>query len=161
MHLLDLPHELLSYIMHFADYDTLRTLCLTEKRNLYHIARHFLWRNVTVIFDVDQKPKPNLFSFDSGHLSAIRSLSAVVDGYLDISLSSFYGVAGLWRCGAHRYPDVILICAVFWDLSLSKIWRYTDHVCLSVSDPAGTNRDAGRSGRAYRHNITETNRHPS
>ncbi|PBK81023.1 hypothetical protein ARMGADRAFT_1146750 [Armillaria gallica] len=42
--LLNLPHELLSYIAHFADYDALRTLCLTEKRNLYYVARHFLWK---------------------------------------------------------------------------------------------------------------------
>ncbi len=42
MQLLDLPHELLSYIVHFVDPDTLRTLCLTEKHILHHIARHSL-----------------------------------------------------------------------------------------------------------------------
>ncbi|KAK0219328.1 hypothetical protein EDD85DRAFT_865972 [Armillaria nabsnona] len=89
MQLLDLPHELLSYIVHFVNPDILRTLCLTEKQNLHHIARHFLWRNITVIFGTDPNPKPNLFSFNSGRLAAIRSLSVVVDGYLDVSLSSF------------------------------------------------------------------------
>ncbi|KAK0431455.1 hypothetical protein EV421DRAFT_169666 [Armillaria borealis] len=89
MHLLDLPHELLSYIVHFADTDTIHALCLTEKRNLYRIARHFLWRNVTVIFCTDQSPSPNVFSFDSGCLSAIRSPSVVVDGHFDFCLSSF------------------------------------------------------------------------
>ncbi len=89
MQLMDLPHELLSYIVHFVDLDTLRVLCLTEKHILYHIARHFLWRNIPVIFRTDPNPKPDLFSFDSGCLAAIRSLSVVVDGYLDVSLSSF------------------------------------------------------------------------
>ncbi len=42
MQLLDLPHEPLSYIAHFADPDTLRVLCLTEKRDRYHIACRFI-----------------------------------------------------------------------------------------------------------------------
>ncbi|PBK95023.1 hypothetical protein ARMGADRAFT_1077788 [Armillaria gallica] len=92
MHLLDLPHELLSCIVHFADPNTLCALCLTEKRILYKIARDFLWRNVTVVFGTDPNPKPNLFSFDSGSLAATRSLSIVVHGYLDVSLSSFASV---------------------------------------------------------------------
>ncbi|KAK0431018.1 hypothetical protein EV421DRAFT_202314 [Armillaria borealis] len=96
MDLLDLPHELLSYIMQLTDPDTLRTLCLTEKRTLHNIARDLLSRNVTVIFDIDQKPKPNLFSFDSGRLAAIRSLSVVVNRYCDVCRSSFSSVlAGL------------------------------------------------------------------
>ncbi|SJL17930.1 uncharacterized protein ARMOST_21500 [Armillaria ostoyae] len=89
MHLLDLPHELHSYIMHFAIPSTLRALCLAEKRILYHIARHFLWRNVTVIFGTNQKPTLNLFSFDS---AAIRSISKIVDGSFDICLLSFTSV---------------------------------------------------------------------
>ncbi|SJL18095.1 uncharacterized protein ARMOST_21667 [Armillaria ostoyae] len=92
MQLLDIPHELLSYMVHFADPDTLCPLCLTEKHVLHNIARHFLWRNVTVIFGTDPNPKPNLFSFDSGRLAAIRSLSTVVHGYLDVCLSSFASV---------------------------------------------------------------------
>ncbi|SJL17944.1 uncharacterized protein ARMOST_21515 [Armillaria ostoyae] len=89
MQLLDLPHELLSYIVHFADPDTLCALSLTEKRILHNIARDFRWRNITVIFDTDPNSKLNIFSFDSGHLEAIRSLSVVVDGDFDASLSSF------------------------------------------------------------------------
>ncbi|SJL17947.1 uncharacterized protein ARMOST_21518 [Armillaria ostoyae] len=89
MDLLDLPHELLSYIVHFTDLDTLCALCLTEKRILHNIARDFLWRNVTVVFGADQNPKPNLFSFNSGHLVAVRSFSIIVDGYFDVSLPSF------------------------------------------------------------------------
>ncbi len=69
MHLLDLPHELLSYIVHFVDPNTLRALCLTEKRILYHIARHFLWRNITFVFSINRNPKPNIVSFDSGRPS--------------------------------------------------------------------------------------------
>ncbi|PBK64941.1 hypothetical protein ARMSODRAFT_978635 [Armillaria solidipes] len=92
MDLLDLPHELLSYIVHFADLDTLCALCLTEKRILHNIARDFLWRNVTVVFGADQNPKPNLFSFNSGHLVAVRSFSIIVDGYFDIGLPSFSSV---------------------------------------------------------------------
>ncbi|SJL18097.1 uncharacterized protein ARMOST_21669 [Armillaria ostoyae] len=96
MNLLDLLHELLLYIMQFTDPDALRALCLTEKRILHNIARDLLSRNVTVIFDIHQKPKPNLFSFDFGRLAAIRSLSVVVDGYFDVCLSSFSSaLAGL------------------------------------------------------------------
>ncbi|SJL18111.1 uncharacterized protein ARMOST_21683 [Armillaria ostoyae] len=80
--------NLLSYIVHFADLDSLRALYLTEKRILHHIARHFLWRNVTIILGTDQKHRLGLFSFDSRCLSAIRSLSIVVHGYLDVCLSS-------------------------------------------------------------------------
>ncbi|PBK64954.1 hypothetical protein ARMSODRAFT_1006828 [Armillaria solidipes] len=92
MQVLDLPHELLSYIVHFADPDTLRALCLTEKRILYNIACDFLWGNAAVVFGTDQNPKPNLFSFDSERLAAIRSLCVVVDGYFDVCLSSFTSV---------------------------------------------------------------------
>ncbi|KAK0467532.1 hypothetical protein IW261DRAFT_1574049 [Armillaria novae-zelandiae] len=48
MHLLALPQEPLSSLIHFADVDTLRALCLTEKRTLHTVARYFLRRNVTV-----------------------------------------------------------------------------------------------------------------
>ncbi len=89
MHLLDLPYELLSYIIHFSDPDTLCALCLTEKHIIHHIARPFLWRNVTVIFNVDQGPKPNLFSLDSGCLAAIRSLSVNFPEYFDLHSPSF------------------------------------------------------------------------
>ncbi len=89
MHLLGLPHELLSYIVHFADPNTLRALCITGNRILYRIARHFLCRNVTVIFGTNQKPTLNLFSFDSERLAAIRSISIIVDGSFDVCLSSF------------------------------------------------------------------------
>ncbi|SJL18108.1 uncharacterized protein ARMOST_21680 [Armillaria ostoyae] len=92
MQLLDLPHELLSYIVHFADPNTLCALCLTEKRTLYDIAHDFLWKNVTVIFGTDQNPEHSLFSFDSEHLAGIRSLSVVVDGYFDFCLSAFASV---------------------------------------------------------------------
>ncbi|KAK0219295.1 hypothetical protein EDD85DRAFT_865892 [Armillaria nabsnona] len=94
MHLLGLPHELLSYIVHFADPNTLRVLCLTETHILYPIARHFLWRNVTVIFGTNQKPTLNLFAFDSERLAAIRSISITVDGSPDVCLSSFASVLG-------------------------------------------------------------------
>ncbi|KAK0219297.1 hypothetical protein EDD85DRAFT_961257 [Armillaria nabsnona] len=93
MHLLDLPHELLSYIVHFANPNTLHALCLTEKRILYRIAHHFLSRNVTVVFGIDRNPKSNLFSFDSGRRAAIRSLYVVVDGYVDLCLPFFASVS--------------------------------------------------------------------
>ncbi|KAK0184121.1 hypothetical protein F5146DRAFT_324803 [Armillaria mellea] len=92
MHLLDLPHELLSYIVQFINPDTLRALCLTEKYALLSIARGFLWRNVTVIFGTDPNPKPDVFSFDSRRLAAIKSLSVVVDGDFDTSFSSLPSV---------------------------------------------------------------------
>ncbi|PBK95033.1 hypothetical protein ARMGADRAFT_1077796 [Armillaria gallica] len=92
MHMLDLPHELLSYIVHFADPNTLRALCLTEKHILYHIARHFLWRNVTVIFGTNQKSTLNLLSFDPERLAALRFISIIVDGSFDDCLSSFTSV---------------------------------------------------------------------
>ncbi len=41
-HPLDLPHQLRSYIAHFADPEALCALFLSEKRILNHIARHFL-----------------------------------------------------------------------------------------------------------------------
>ncbi|PBK82290.1 hypothetical protein ARMGADRAFT_738289 [Armillaria gallica] len=44
------------------------------------MARHFLRRDVKTIFDTNQKPNPDLFSFDGGHLSTIRSLSIIADG---------------------------------------------------------------------------------
>lgn len=92
MHLLDLPHELLSYTVQFTNPDTLRVLCLTEKHVLLGIARAFLWRNVTVIFGTDPNPKPDVFSFDSRRLAAIRSLSVVVDGDFDTSFASLPSV---------------------------------------------------------------------
>ncbi len=92
MHLLDLPHKLLSYIVRFIDPDILRTLYLIEKHILHHIFCHFLLRNITVIFGTDSNTKLNAFSFVSGCLAAIRYLSIVMDGYLDISLSSFSSV---------------------------------------------------------------------
>ncbi len=92
MHLFDLPHELLSYIVRFVDPDILRTLYLIEKHVLHHIFHHFLLRNITVIFGTDSNTKLNAFSFVSGRLAAIRSLSIVVDGYLDVSHSSFSSV---------------------------------------------------------------------
>ncbi|PBK64961.1 hypothetical protein ARMSODRAFT_1006831 [Armillaria solidipes] len=89
MRLLDLPYKLLTYIIHFSDPDTLRVLCLTEKHVIYDIARLFLWRNVTVIFDIDQNPRPNLFSLFSGHLAAIRSLSIIFPDYFDLHSPSY------------------------------------------------------------------------
>ncbi|KAK0431458.1 hypothetical protein EV421DRAFT_2024544 [Armillaria borealis] len=70
-------------LVHHAvtDPDTLRAFCLAEKCT-HHIARHFFSMNFTVIFDIDQKPKSNLCSFDSGHLAAIKSLSVVVDSLI-------------------------------------------------------------------------------
>ncbi|KAK0475366.1 hypothetical protein IW261DRAFT_475088 [Armillaria novae-zelandiae] len=88
------PALTFSYIVHFADPDTLRTLCLMEKRNLYDIARDFLRRTVTAIVRTDQIPKPNLSSFDSERLSAMRSLSIVVDRYFDVYLLLFVSVFG-------------------------------------------------------------------
>ncbi len=38
MHLLELPQELFSYIVHFANPGTLRPLCLQEIRNLYRVG---------------------------------------------------------------------------------------------------------------------------
>ena len=86
MYLLDLLHELLSYVIQSIDADTLCPLCLTEKDVLHHIARHFLWRNATVIFRNEQKPTPNLFSFNFGRLAAIRTLSIIVDGYFEAAV---------------------------------------------------------------------------
>ncbi|KAK0207505.1 hypothetical protein IW262DRAFT_1469459 [Armillaria fumosa] len=94
MDLLDLPHELLSYILHFADPDTLRALCLTEKCILHNIARDFLRRNVTVRFGPDHKSTPDVFSFDSGHLAAIRFLSIIVDTHFNGGATSFSSVLG-------------------------------------------------------------------
>lgn len=84
MHLLDLPPELLSLIVNGTDRDTLLSLCLTEKHLLHEIARRFLQRNVAVVIDPYQKPKPNLFCFDASRLSAIRTLSLAVHGYLEM-----------------------------------------------------------------------------
>ncbi len=78
MPLLDLPHELLSHIVDFTDRDTLLALCVTEKHILRDIAHRLLRQNVTVYFDTIQKSEPNLFSFDSARLAAIRSLSLFV-----------------------------------------------------------------------------------
>ncbi|KAK0431450.1 hypothetical protein EV421DRAFT_169149 [Armillaria borealis] len=89
MRLLDLPYKLLAYIIHFSDPDTLRTLCLTEKHIIHHIAHPFLWRNVTIIFDINQDPRPNLFSLDSGRLAAIRSFSIIFPDYFDLHSPSF------------------------------------------------------------------------
>ncbi|KAG7442535.1 uncharacterized protein BT62DRAFT_374521 [Guyanagaster necrorhizus] len=84
MHLVDLPPEVLSLIVNDMDRDTLLALCLTGKRILHEIARRYLRQNVMVLFDACRKPKPNLFSFDDGRLSAIRSLSLVVHGYIEL-----------------------------------------------------------------------------
>ncbi|KAK0462300.1 uncharacterized protein EV420DRAFT_1761572 [Desarmillaria tabescens] len=80
MHLLDLPPEILSIIVNNTDKDTLLSLCLTEKHTLCQIARSCLEQNVTVVFDVGRKPRPDVFSFGSGRLSAIRSLSLIDHG---------------------------------------------------------------------------------
>lgn len=84
MHLLDLPTEVLSLIVSDTDRDTLLTLCLTEKHLLHEIARRSLRRNVAVVLDGCQMPKPNLLSFDTSRLSAIRTLSLAVHGYLEL-----------------------------------------------------------------------------
>ncbi|KAK0207473.1 hypothetical protein IW262DRAFT_534069 [Armillaria fumosa] len=84
MHLLDLPPEVLSLILDDTDRDTLLTLCLTEKHMLHEIARRFLRRNVAVVFEACQIPKPDLFSFDISRISAIRSLSLAINGYLEV-----------------------------------------------------------------------------
>lgn len=84
MHLLDLPPEVLSLIVDDTDRDTLLTLCLTEKHILLEIARRFLRRNVAIVFEVCHNPKPDLFSFDTSRLSAIRSLSLAINGYLEM-----------------------------------------------------------------------------
>ncbi|KAK0467521.1 hypothetical protein IW261DRAFT_1612989 [Armillaria novae-zelandiae] len=92
MQLLDLPHELLSYVMHFADPDTLRALCLTGKRIFHTIARDLLRRNLTVRLGPDKKSTPDIFSFDAGHLAAIRFLSIIVDGFSDLGATSLSSV---------------------------------------------------------------------
>ncbi|SJL15327.1 uncharacterized protein ARMOST_18820 [Armillaria ostoyae] len=84
MPLLDLPHELLSHIVNFMDSDTLVSLCVTEKHILRDMARRLLRQNVTVHLDTIQKSQPNLFSFDSARLAAIRSLSISVVRCFDI-----------------------------------------------------------------------------
>ncbi|KAK0505601.1 hypothetical protein EDD18DRAFT_1400185 [Armillaria luteobubalina] len=89
MHLLDLPHELLSYILHFSEPDTLRGLCLTEKHILHNVARDLLRRNLTVKLGPNHTSTPDVFTFDIGHLAAIRSLSIIVDGYVDLGATSF------------------------------------------------------------------------
>ncbi|PBK95030.1 hypothetical protein ARMGADRAFT_1028466 [Armillaria gallica] len=66
-----------------------RAALIHQKRILYHISRHFLWRNVTVIFGTNQKSTLNLLSFDSERLAAIRSISIIVDGSFDVCPSSF------------------------------------------------------------------------
>ncbi|KAK0460808.1 hypothetical protein IW261DRAFT_1614484, partial [Armillaria novae-zelandiae] len=92
MHLLDLPHELLSYTLHFADPHTLRALCLTEKRTLHTVARDFLRRNLTVRLGPNQKSTPDIFSFDAGHLAAIRSVYIIVDAFSNFGATSFPAV---------------------------------------------------------------------
>ncbi|KAK0184111.1 hypothetical protein F5146DRAFT_1145742 [Armillaria mellea] len=87
MHLLDLLYELLACIVYFSDHDTLRTLCLTEKHVIHPIASPFLWRNVTVIFNIGKDP--NLLSFDSGRLASVRSLSIIFLESFDIHSPSF------------------------------------------------------------------------
>ncbi|KAK0482158.1 hypothetical protein EDD18DRAFT_1362598 [Armillaria luteobubalina] len=89
----DLLHELLPYILHFADTDTPRALCLTERCTLYRLARDFLWRNVTLRFGPNQKSIPDIFSFDPGHLGAIRTLSIIVDAHVDLGATSFPSVS--------------------------------------------------------------------
>ncbi|SJL17925.1 uncharacterized protein ARMOST_21495 [Armillaria ostoyae] len=130
MYLLDLLQKLLSYVIQYIDADTLRPLCITEKDVLHHIARYFLWRNATVIFHTEQKSTPSLFSFDSGDLAAIRSLSIIVDRYFDFYLPSFASIlasminnmASLVTLELVRSvvepqdyvsPDVIRICVSF------------------------------------------------
>lgn len=73
MHLLDLLYELLACIVYSSDPDTLRALCLTEKHVIHPIARPFLWRNITVIFNIGKDPRPNLLSLDSGRLAAVTT----------------------------------------------------------------------------------------
>ncbi len=92
MHLLDLPQELFSYIVHFVDPNTLRALCLTEKRMLYNITRYFLWRNMTFVFSINRNPIPNIVSCDSGRLATVRSLYVIVDVYFDLSPSIHLGL---------------------------------------------------------------------
>ncbi len=75
MHLLDLLPEVLSLMLNDTDRDTLLTLCLTEKHLFHAIARRFLRRNVAVVIDSCQKPKLNLLSFDTSHLSASRTFT--------------------------------------------------------------------------------------
>ncbi|KAK0462250.1 uncharacterized protein EV420DRAFT_1180033 [Desarmillaria tabescens] len=89
MHLLDLPHELLSLIVDFMDCKTLLSLCLTEKHILYGIAHRLLQQTVTVVFNATtQKYSPNIFSFDFRRLSAITSLSIHITGPFDFHLAS-------------------------------------------------------------------------
>ncbi|KAK0219307.1 hypothetical protein EDD85DRAFT_797415 [Armillaria nabsnona] len=109
MHVLELPQELFSYVVRFADPGTLRPLCLTETRNLYHISYDFLWRNVTVIFGTDKNSKPDVSPFNSGSLAAIRSLSVIVDGYSDVGHSSFASVlvSMINASHVHRYQGLI------------------------------------------------------
>ncbi len=60
-----------------------------------HIPAHVLqspWRNVIVIFGTEQNSKPELFSFDSGCLAAVRSLSIIVNECSDVGHSSFASV---------------------------------------------------------------------
>ncbi|KAK0471875.1 hypothetical protein IW261DRAFT_1571566 [Armillaria novae-zelandiae] len=92
MPFLDLPNKLLSYVVDFMDRDTLLALSVTERHTLHGMADRLLRQNVTVHFNTVQKSEPNLFSFDSTCLAAIRSLSMYVDGYFDFHPVSFASV---------------------------------------------------------------------
>ncbi|KAK0435778.1 hypothetical protein EV421DRAFT_1834529 [Armillaria borealis] len=74
------------------DRDTLVSLCLTEKSILRDMARRLLRQNVTIHLDTIQKSQPNLFSFDSARLAAIRSLSIFVVRCFDLHPGSFASV---------------------------------------------------------------------
>ncbi|KAK0184100.1 hypothetical protein F5146DRAFT_1125861 [Armillaria mellea] len=89
MQLLDLPYELLAYIVYFSDPDTLRALCLAEKHVIQPIACSFLWRDVTVIFDIDKDARPTLLSLDSQRLAAVISLSINFPQSFDVHSPSF------------------------------------------------------------------------
>ncbi|KAK0187500.1 hypothetical protein F5146DRAFT_1123257, partial [Armillaria mellea] len=92
MSLLDLPHELLSHIIDFTDRDTLLALSVTEKHILRDIANRSLRQNVTIHFDTVQKSQPNLLSFDSIRLAAIRSLSIFITRCFDFHPVNFAAV---------------------------------------------------------------------
>ncbi|KAK0467516.1 hypothetical protein IW261DRAFT_1061173 [Armillaria novae-zelandiae] len=94
MHLLDLPRELLSYVIHFPEPDALRAICLTEKCTIHTIARDLLRRNVNVKLRPDHQSTPDIFSFDARHIAAIRSLSIIMDGYSELGATSLSLVLG-------------------------------------------------------------------
>ncbi len=81
---------LIHHAIHRSSYPP-RTLFHRETQS-HHVACHYLWRNVTVIFGTEQQPKPNLISFDSERLAGVRSLSIIVDEYFNFCPSSFTSV---------------------------------------------------------------------